>query len=491
MKTINQFSIRARRTGAALLLLAITCLFTVAQATAAASPSELLEQGIYSEETKGDVDAALKLYQQVVTEAKAGQAVAAQAQYRLGICYYKKKNYAEANAAFEKLVRDYPDQKDLIALANKYLAGAMPLLPAPWVDGEELQLDIKFPTGFKLGTCCYRVNAGESNGRKIWRVSSRLYAGTQQSSRVEVEADSFKPIHCWWKVSVIGEVDVTYFPGYAEVKLASAKQPKKIDLTGVVYDHEEAVQLVRRLPLATDYQTTLHIFTGLGGGNTIALGVKVAGQEKVETPAGTFDCFKVELSPVNQTFWYSSDEHHYPVKFEAGGVAALLTQVTQRKAGEAVRYQDPEFGFSLAAPAEWMFFRADTKDEKKFSGVVVLDPDAAATIVVNVGSRKVHGPKDQQALREWAEKEVVEGEAAIALKALKLRPESWKERTVGGLPALSVVGDFEEGKEKKVGCAVFTTGKANTAVLTLITPAKDFDAFQSKFEAIVDSYKEK
>ena len=177
MKTIHLFSIRARRTSAALLLLAITSLLTAAQVAAAASPSELLEQGIYSEETKGDVDAALKLYQQVVTEAKAGQAVAAQAQYRLGVCYYKKKNYGEANAAFEKLLRDYPDQKDLIALANKYLAGAMPLMPAPWVDGEEMQLDIKFPTGFKIGTCCYRVNAGESNGRKIWRLRSRLFAG--------------------------------------------------------------------------------------------------------------------------------------------------------------------------------------------------------------------------------------------------------------------------------------------------------------------------
>jgi len=61
MKTTNQVSIRARRTGAALFLLAITSLFTVAQANAAASPSELLEQGIYSEESKGDVDAALKL----------------------------------------------------------------------------------------------------------------------------------------------------------------------------------------------------------------------------------------------------------------------------------------------------------------------------------------------------------------------------------------------------------------------------------------------
>src|ERR1022692_1520892 len=176
MKTINQFSLRARRAGATLLLFATTSVLGTAQLAAAASPSELLEQGIYSEETKGDVDGALKLYQQVVTEAKAGLAVAAQAQYRVGVCYYKKKNYGEANAAFEKLVKDYPDQKDLIALANTYLANAMPLMPAPWVDGEEMQLDIKFPAGLKIGTACYRVYAGEANVQKIWRLSSHLWA---------------------------------------------------------------------------------------------------------------------------------------------------------------------------------------------------------------------------------------------------------------------------------------------------------------------------
>ena len=179
MKTINLLSILARRTGAALCLLSITSLLTAAEATGAGSPSELLEQGLYSEETKGDVDAAMKLYQQVVTEGKAGQAVAAQAQYRLGMCFHKKKNYAEATAAFEKVVRDYPEQKDLVALASRYLTGARALLPAPWVDGEEMQLDIKFATGFKLGTVVYRINAGETNGQKIWRVSSRLFATTQ------------------------------------------------------------------------------------------------------------------------------------------------------------------------------------------------------------------------------------------------------------------------------------------------------------------------
>ncbi len=489
MKTTNSVSLLARRTSAALFLSLIAGLLPAAQA-AAASPSELLEQAIYSEETKGDVDAAMKLYRQVVAEAKAGQAVAAQAQYRLGVCSYKKKNYSEANQAFEKLIADYPDQKNLIALANKYLAGAVPLLPAPWVDGEEMRLDIKFATGFKLGTACYRVNAGEADGKKTWRLSSRLYAGTQQASRVEVEADSFRPIHCWWKIGVMGQVEVTYLPGQAEIKTAGKEGAKKIDLSGVVYDNEEAAQLIRRLPLASDYQTTLRICSGLGGGNIIPLEVKVVGQEKVEVPAGSFDCYKIELSLVNQTFWYSTDAHHYVVKFEAGGVVAELTQVTQRKAGEPVQYRDPDFGFRLTAPTDWVFFRADSKDGKDASTVLVLDPEAIATSAVNVGNRKVHGPKDQQTLREWAEKEVIEGEAVKTMKALKIRPESWKERTVAGVPALSVVGDFEEGKEKKVGYAVFTAGKTNSAVLTLIAPAKEFEACRPQFEALVDSYQE-
>ncbi len=109
---------------------------------------------------------------------------------------------------------------------------------------------------------------------------------------------------------------------------------------------------------------------------------------------------------------------------------------------------------------------------------------------MNVGSRKVHGPRDGQTLREWAEKEVVEGQTAKTMKALKIRPESWKERTVAGAPALSVVGDFEEGKEKKVGYAVFTAGKTNSAVLTLIAPAKEFEVCQPQFEALVNSYQE-
>src|SRR5690242_20524938 len=99
----------------AALLNAMLAGLTLSVASAAsptATLSDLLEKGVYSEETKGDLDAAMENYKQIVAEAKTGAGLAAQAQYRLGVCYYKKKDYAAANAAFEKLIADYPDQKD-------------------------------------------------------------------------------------------------------------------------------------------------------------------------------------------------------------------------------------------------------------------------------------------------------------------------------------------------------------------------------------------
>src|SRR4051794_11945733 len=132
MKSEYYFSTLARRAKATLALLSIAVSLGAAQPSRAASLPEVLEQGIYSEETKGDIDAAMQLYQKVVTEAKSGQALAAQAQYHLGVCYYKKKDYVTATATFEKLVKDYPDQKDLVALAQQYLAGTTLLVPAPW-----------------------------------------------------------------------------------------------------------------------------------------------------------------------------------------------------------------------------------------------------------------------------------------------------------------------------------------------------------------------
>jgi len=464
----------------------MTTIIGGAAGTPAGSLSELMQKGIYSEETKGDLDGAMQLYRQIVNDAKESQALAAQAQYRLGVCLYKKKSYTEAAQAFEKMVKDYPDQKELVTMAGEYLAGAMALLPPPWVDGEEMRLEIKFPTGFKLGMGAITVDAAETNGIKIWRLGSHLFAGGNSFSRVEVEADSFKPLHSRWKHSLIGDVDAVYSPGMVELRPQGKDEVKKVELKGLIYDNESAIQLMRRLPLASNYTTSVRFLASLSAGAVIPVKAEVTGVEKLEVPAGTFECYRVQLS-IRQTFWYSTDAHRYLVKFEAGGVVAELTEVRQRKFGEPVKFQDTGLNISMVAPPDWIFHRTESQDEKGSVTVTILDPEAMGSGELEVHPLENLKPDERKSLRAWAETEAAGG--AKFLKDFQLRTESWQERTLARQPAISVVQDFVEGDIKKVGYAVFSFGNTAAIGFHLVAPAKNFDALRPAFDGVIDSYK--
>ena len=85
------------------------------------SPSVQLERGIYLEETKGDLDAAINVYQKILEQAEPERSTAAQAKYRLGMCFLKKGKTGEATKAFEDLIAKYPDEKDLVEKARDQL----------------------------------------------------------------------------------------------------------------------------------------------------------------------------------------------------------------------------------------------------------------------------------------------------------------------------------------------------------------------------------
>src|SRR5581483_4985193 len=82
--------------------------------------SELLQKGIYLQETVGDVDGAIKVYKQIMQMARQPRANTAQAEYRLGMCLLKKGRQAEATETFQKLIREYPEQTDIVAKARPY-----------------------------------------------------------------------------------------------------------------------------------------------------------------------------------------------------------------------------------------------------------------------------------------------------------------------------------------------------------------------------------
>lgn len=108
------------------ILLGFSGTFT---STAAESLSVLLQKGIFAEETEGDLDAAIKIYDSIVKEAEANRSLVAQAKYRLGVCYKKKGSKAEAIEILNQFVEQYPSDGPLHQKAQNLLADLGQSLP--------------------------------------------------------------------------------------------------------------------------------------------------------------------------------------------------------------------------------------------------------------------------------------------------------------------------------------------------------------------------
>src|SRR6266487_7202774 len=85
------------------------------------SAAELLEKGIYTEETKGELKAARDIYQQIVEDSGADRSLVAQAQLRLGLCQLKLGNKPQAITALDRLTQEFPDKDKLLAIVEQQM----------------------------------------------------------------------------------------------------------------------------------------------------------------------------------------------------------------------------------------------------------------------------------------------------------------------------------------------------------------------------------
>jgi hypothetical protein len=204
-------------------------------------------------------------------------------------------------------------------------------------------------------------------------------------------------------------------------------------------------------------------------------------------PAGTFNCYKVELN-IRQTFWYSADADRYLVKFEGGGAIAELTQIRHPKAGETAHYEDSKFHFRLSGPAGWHFDSSEVAAEKGQTSVMILDPEAAATCFVRVQKLDQLKQESRASGRALAEQLIAENTES---HEAKVRANSWKERQISGRPATTVTVDYVERKEKKIAYLCCGLGETTATYFLLLVNEKDFDALKPSVDSIVDSYQAK
>jgi len=96
--------------------------------------SVLLQEGLYAEETEGNLDAAIKVYERVLKDFPGNRPVAAKALLRIGLCY-EKLGKQEAQKAYRRLLKEYTDQPEPLARARARLAAlGQTVSPASDVD---------------------------------------------------------------------------------------------------------------------------------------------------------------------------------------------------------------------------------------------------------------------------------------------------------------------------------------------------------------------
>ena len=106
------------------LLVANLMLSAAFLAAAQKTPESMLGAALHQEEVQGDLKGAIAAYQKVVAVPGVSRKTAADALVRMGQCY-EKLGDAESRKAYERVLREYSDQKEAATLARTRLGGEL------------------------------------------------------------------------------------------------------------------------------------------------------------------------------------------------------------------------------------------------------------------------------------------------------------------------------------------------------------------------------
>jgi len=87
---------------------------------------QLYEKALYLEEAKGELQGAIDLYNRIAENRNADQSFQAKALLHMGLCY-EKLGKQEAVKSYQRLVNNFPAQKNEVAIARERLARLMPI----------------------------------------------------------------------------------------------------------------------------------------------------------------------------------------------------------------------------------------------------------------------------------------------------------------------------------------------------------------------------
>jgi hypothetical protein len=451
----------------------------------AESPSEMLQAGIYQEETAGNLDEALKIYRKIVEDAAQVQKVAAQAQFRVGQCLLKQGNKTEATRAFETLIKQFPDERELVAKSRSYLPAPVTLLPAPWQSGERLTLALRLPNGQAIGLIGLGIDADRVGDKDVWRMSIRRFVmggQSQGTSIITVDRQQNKPLRTEWDHTILGATTAEFDEG--KVRLTIKSKPgeptsKTVDLAGVRYSNDQGFYVFRQLPLEVGFKSTLPVIVEFASGNQLDIGVEVPAKDKIETPVGTFDCFRLELN-IGQTFWISDTPERYVVKFEAEGMSGVLSSIHKN---EPRKVSTSAGEFSVEVPGSWHAVEL-AADGDVGRGIFMVPPQMAA-VRVQIRERSLLSATERVSNQAWTDGRMKDRQRLI--KEFAIRDNGTMPSKIAGHDAVSVIYAGTLFGRSVVGYDTMCLTEDSALLFAATTAADAFDSVRPELEKIRDS----
>ena len=389
-------------------------------------------------------------------------------------------------------------------LSDAKLVSTEPLTleSAPWVDGEVMEIRLKSPAGGEYGTIIYSAQSNTLDDNNTWQIISHMYVtegSISQYTFVEAEAESFIPTY-GQTTNWMGDFVAEY--NEENVKLTVYTEGKEstrdVPVQGIAYDNEQALYLIRRMPLAENYEGSFPIFT-VQASATVECRIKVLDIEEVTVEAGTFECYKTDLSiymggakTLQHTLWFSADEHKYLVKYDVGGTATMeLAIVWQKDKDIPLTFENEEPHFSVTMPADWRFYSHGSGPQ--FS-LQLIPPEVKAWAVL-VWQKRGTDPDSASAMTiAKADCEKLKGFFENYTKD----ETSWKEYKINGLEAVQYFATYQKKgsglrtytkPQEMVEYRTYIVDESNVYWFVFRIDKDEFDENKPEFDSIVNSFK--
>ncbi|MFA5784052.1 MAG: DUF3108 domain-containing protein [Phycisphaerae bacterium] len=390
-------------------------------------------------------------------------------------------------------------------LSGAKLASEEPLEfePAPWVDGEVMEVRLKHPSGREYGTIIYSARSNTLDDNNTWQIISHMYVSENSISQytfVEAEAESFAPIY-GQTTNWMGDFVAEY--NEENVKLTVDTEGKEstrdVPVQGIAYDNEQAIYLIRRMPLAEGYEGSFPIFT-VQSGTVVECRIKVLGVEEVTVEAGTFKCYKTDLSiytgnmrTLQHTLWFSADEHKSLVKYDVGGTATMeLAKIWQKDKDRPLTFENEEPHFSVTVPPEWRFYSYVSAGPQFILQLIPPEVKAWSLLVWQkrgtdpaFASAMTIAKTDIEVLKGFFENYITD-------------ETSWKEYKINGLDAVQYLATYREkgsslqkhaNPKQMVEYRTYIVDEFNVYWFVFRIEKDKFEQSKTEFDSIINSFK--